>query len=83
MAKYRVTTMVTTDIEAPNANQAMSNAVFKTRIMIGDDPYSATGSEHRNSWVTGIAIDNDGEYMVYEQQTSIPNHTVADIDVYL
>ena len=83
MAKYRVTTMVTTDIEAPNANQAMSNAVFKTRIMIGDDPYSATGSEHRNSWVTGIAIDNDGEYMVYEQETSIPNHTVADIDVYL
>ena len=83
MAKYRVTTMVTTDIEAPNANQAMSNAVFKTRIMIGDDPYSATGSEHRNSWVTGIAIDNDGEYMVYEQQTSIPNHTVADMDVYL
>jgi hypothetical protein len=83
MAKYRVTTMVTTDIEAPNANQAMSNAVFKTRIMIGDDPYSATGSEHRNSWVTGIAIDNDGEYMVYEQQPSLPNNTVADIDVYL
>lgn len=83
MAKYRVTTMVTTDIEAPNENEAMSHAVYKTRIMIGDDPYSATGSEHRNSWVTGIAIDNDGEYMVYEQETSIPNHTVADINVYL
>ena len=83
MAKYRVTTMVTTDVEAPNANEAMSSAVFKTRILIGDDPYSATGSEHRNSWVTGIAIDNDGEYMVYEQQPSLPNNTVADIDVYL
>jgi hypothetical protein len=83
MAKYRVTTMVTTDVEAPNANEAMSGAVFKTRILIGDDPYSATGSEHRNSWVTGIAIDNDGEYMVYEQQPSLPNQTVADIDVYL
>jgi hypothetical protein len=83
MAKYRVTTMVTTDIEAPDANQAMSSAVFKTRILIGDDPYSATGSNHRNSWVTGIAIDNDGEYMVYEQQPSLPNNTVADIDVYL
>jgi hypothetical protein len=83
MAKYRVTTMVTTDVEAPNENEAMSNAVYKTRIMIGDDPYSATGSQHRNSWVTGIAIDNDGEYMVYEQQPSLPNNTVADIDVYL
>jgi hypothetical protein len=83
MAKYRVTTMVTTDVEAPNENEAMSGAVFKTRILIGDDPYSATGSNHRNSWVTGIAIDNDGEYMVYEQQPPLPNNTVADIDVYL
>ena len=72
MAKYRVTTMVTTDVEAPNENEAMSNAVYKTRIMIGDDPYSVTGSEHRNSWVTGIAVNSDGEYMVYEQ-TPIPN----------
>ena len=72
MAKYRVTTMVTTDIEAPNEHEAMSNAVYKTRIMIGDDPYSVTGSEHRNSWVTGIAVNSDGEYMVYEQ-TPIPN----------
>ena len=83
MAKYRVTTMVTTDVEAPNANEAMSSAVYKTRILIGDDPYSVTGSKHRNSWVTGIASDNDGEYMVYEQQPSLPNNTVADIDVYL
>ena len=72
MGKYRVTTMVTTDVEAPNENEAMSNAVYKTRIMIGDDPYSVTGSEHRNSWVTGIAVNSDGEYMVYEQ-TPIPN----------
>ena len=72
MAKYRVTTMVTTDVEAPNELEAMSNAVYKTRIMIGDDPYSVTGSEHRNSWVTGIAVNSDGEYMVYEQ-TPIPN----------
>jgi hypothetical protein len=72
MAKYRVTTMVTTDVEAPNEHEAMSNAVYKTRIMIGDDPYSVTGSEHRNSWVTGIAVNSDGEYMVYEQ-TPIPN----------
>lgn len=72
MAKYRVTTMVTTDVEAPNENEAMSNAVYKTRIIIGDDPYSVTGSENRNSWVTGIAVNNDGEYMVYEQ-TPIPN----------
>ena len=83
MAKYRVTTMVTTDVEAKDSIEAMSNAVYKTRIMIGDDPYSETGSEHRNSWVTGIALNNDGEYVVYEQQTSIPNRTVADTDVYL
>jgi hypothetical protein len=82
MAKYRVTTMVTSDIEAPNANEAMSRAVYKTRILIGDDPYSATGAEHRNSWVTGIAVDNDGEHMVYKQ-TSLSNRTVADIDVHL
>ena len=72
MAQYRVTTMVTSDIEAPNANEAMSRAVYRTRILIGDDPYSATGAEHRNSWVTGIAVNSDGGYMVYEQ-THIPN----------
>jgi len=82
MAKYRVTTMVTSDIEAPNANEAMSRAVYKTRILIGDDPYSATGAEHRNSWVTGIAVDNDGEHMVYKQ-TSLSKSTVAETNVHL
>jgi hypothetical protein len=82
MAKYRVTTMVTTDIEAPNENEAMSRAVYKTRILIGDDPYSATGAEHRNSWVTGIAVDNDGEHMVYKQ-TSLSKSTVAETNVHL
>ena len=82
MAKYRVTTMVTSDVEAPNANEAMSRAVYKTRILIGDDPYSATGSEHRNSWVTGIAVDNDGEHMVYKQ-TSLSKNTVAETNVHL
>ena len=82
MAKYRVTTMVTTDVEAPTANEAMSSAVYKTRILIGDDPYSATGSEHRNSWVTGIAVDNDGEHMVYKQ-TSLSKSTVAETNVHL
>ena len=82
MAKYRVTTMVTSDVEAPNANEAMSRAVYRTRILIGDDPYSATGSEHRNSWVTGIAVDNDGEHMVYKQ-TSLPKNTVAETNVHL
>jgi hypothetical protein len=82
MAKYRVTTMVTSDVEAPNENEAMSRAVYKTRILIGDDPYSATGSEHRNSWVTGIAVDNDGEHMVYKQ-TSLSKSTVAETNVHL
>jgi hypothetical protein len=72
MGKYRVTTMVTTDVEAPNQNEAMTNAIYKMSNIIGDNPYSVTGSENRNSWVTGIAVNNDGEYMVYEQ-TPIPN----------
>lgn len=83
MSKYRVTVLVTTDIEAKDENEAMRNAVYKTRILIGDDPYSATGSEHRNSWVTGIGSDGDGGYMVYKQEKSLTSSTVEDIDVYL
>ena len=63
---YRVTVMVTTDVESDNEEEAMSSTIGKIRVLVGDDPHSVTGSENRNCWVTGIASDNDGEYMVYK-----------------
>ena len=58
---YRVTVTVTTDIEAINVQEAMSSAIDKIRALVGDDQDGAD-----NCWVTGIASDNDGEYMAYK-----------------
>jgi hypothetical protein len=63
---YRVTVMVTTDIESDSEADAMSSAIDKIRALVGDDPHSITGSKNRNCWVTGIASDSDHEYMAYK-----------------
>ena len=63
---YRVTVTVTTDIQATTEEEAMSSAIDKIRVLVGDDPHSITGSENRNCWVTGIASDSDHEYMAYK-----------------
>jgi hypothetical protein len=58
---FRVTVMVTTDVESDSVFDAMSSAIDKVRVLIGDDQDGAD-----NCWVTGIASDSDGEYMAYE-----------------
>jgi len=58
---YRVTVMVTTDIESDSEADAMSSAIDKVRVLISDDQDGAD-----NCWVTGIASDSDHEYMAYE-----------------
>ena len=63
---YRVTVMVTTDIESDSEAGAMQEAVNKVRVLVGDNPHSVTGSKNRQCWVTGIASNSDHEYMVYK-----------------
>ena len=58
---YRITVMVTTDVESNTEEEAMSSAIDKIRALVGDDQDGAD-----NCWVTGIASDNDGEYMAYK-----------------
>ena len=56
---YRVTVMVTTDVETNDENEAFSMAINKVRSAVGDDQDGAD-----DLWVTGIAQDDNG-YMVY------------------
>ena len=58
---YRVTVMVTTDVESGSEADALSSAIDKIRALVGDDQDGAD-----NCWVTGIASDSDHEYMVYK-----------------
>ena len=58
---YRVTVMVTTDIESDNEADAMSSAIDRIRALVGDDQDGAD-----NCWVTGVASDSDHEYMAYK-----------------
>lgn len=58
---YRVTVMVTTDVETNDEKDAFSMAIQKVREVIRDDQ---DGGD--DLWVTGIAQDDNG-YMVYPQ----------------
>lgn len=58
---YRVTVMVTTDVETNDEKDAFSMAIQKVREAIRDDQ---DGGD--DLWVTGIAQDDNG-YMVYPQ----------------
>lgn len=58
---YRVTVMVTTDVETNDEEEAFTMAISKVREAIGDDQDGAD-----DLWVTGIAQDDNG-YMVYLQ----------------
>ena len=66
MATYRVTCMVTTEVEGEDTSQATENALNKIRNLVGDNPNAPTGSERREAWVTGIAQDGNG-YLIFEQ----------------
>jgi len=58
---YRVTVMVTTDVETDDEKDAFTMAISKVRSAVGDDQDGAD-----DLWVTGIAQDDNG-YMVYLQ----------------
>jgi hypothetical protein len=62
MNTYRVTVMVTLDVQAENDSECCGVAVEEVQNAIED--YGQIG---RSMWVTGISRDNDGEFMVYEQ----------------
>ena len=64
---YRVTVMVTTDVESDSEADAMQEAVNKVRVLVKDDPNSVTGSENRQCWITGIASDQERGYWVFKQ----------------
>lgn len=67
MSTYRITVMVTTDVDGEYDTDAMNNAVERIRSLVGDDPHSVTGSDGRKCWVTGIAQDTRG-YLVFKQE---------------
>ena len=58
---YRVTVMVTTDVETNDEKDAFTMAISKVREAVRDDQDGAD-----DLWVTGIAQDDNG-YMVYLQ----------------
>lgn len=67
MNTYRITVMVTTDVQGEDEASAVNNAVQRLRSLVGDDPHSITGSDGRKCWVTGIAQDTRG-YLVFKQE---------------
>lgn len=58
---YRVTVMVTTDVETDDEKDAFTMAISKVREAVGDNQDGAD-----DLWVTGITQDDNG-YMVYLQ----------------
>ena len=63
MKTYRITTMVTQDVNAHDENQAVSQALESVKVKVGDFSWASNGT--RSMWVTGIAQDETG-YMDYE-----------------
>ncbi len=66
MATYRITCMVTTEVEGEDASEATTKALNKVRNLVEWNPNTSTGSENREAWVTGIAQDGNG-YLIFEQ----------------
>ena len=58
---YRVTVMVTTDVETNDEKDAFSMAISKVREAVGDDQDGAD-----EMWVTGVAQDDNG-YLCFLQ----------------
>jgi hypothetical protein len=61
MTVYRVTVMVTLDVEEDNENRAAGLAIDQVRDVVGD-----CGQTGRRMWVTGLAKDF-GEELLFEQ----------------
>ena len=64
MSTYRVTVMVTTDVEGIDRADAAGNAIYRIKQAVGDK-----GQTGRKMWVTGIGRTHDNEdyFMIYEQ----------------
>jgi hypothetical protein len=67
MDKYRVTVMVTTDVESDSEADAIQDAANKVRVLVKDDPSKIVGSPERQCWITGIASDQERGYWVFKQ----------------
>ena len=63
MNTYRITVMVTLDVQAENDSECCAVAVERVQDAIED-----AGQIGVPMWVTGICRDFDGEFMVYEQK---------------
>lgn len=62
MNKYRVTIMVTLDVEGIDESAGISSAMERVKDAVGDYGQSA-----REMWVTGLATDWSGEHLVFQQ----------------
>lgn len=63
MSTYRITVMVTLDVEAENDSECCAVAIERVQDAIED-----AGQTGVPMWVTGICRDLDGEFMVFEQK---------------
>ena len=63
MNTYRVTVMVTLDVNGVDESAGIGSAIEKVREAIDD--YGQSG---RKMWVTGLARDNRDEYLVFQQK---------------
>lgn len=78
MQKFRVTILVTLDVEADESGLAVMEAIERVKDAIGDDGVSATGSPARPMWVNGVGRDSRG-YMVFGRpMTASETLTVAE-----
>lgn len=65
MKEYRITTMVTVDVRAKDESIAINKAMEEIDELVRTREDQAGV---RNTRCTGIARDNNGEFMVYEQR---------------
>lgn len=65
MSNYRVTIMVTLDVEAEMESEAMSRAIIQVRERIGDDGVTTLADRVDPMWVTGVSQDPTGEYYCF------------------
>jgi|APGre2960657423_1045063.scaffolds.fasta_scaffold00508_9 hypothetical protein len=63
MNTYRVTVMVTLDVNGVDESAGIGSAIEKVREAVDD--YGQSG---RKMWVTGLAKDSRDEYLVFQQK---------------
>lgn len=63
MSTYRITVLVTLDVEAENDSECCAVAIERVQDAIED-----AGQFGVPMWVTGIGRDLDGEFLVFEQK---------------